>query len=242
MSWLVLIGLWACGGDSTPSGDPIAVSSSTAPALEVSALRAREMPPGAPNSAVFVTLTNPGAVDRAVVGASSSVAEKVELHTHTSVDGRMEMRPVERFVVPAKGQLSLAPGADHIMLIGLKGELSSAKPIDLTLTLDDGSTLALTAPVVAIEGPAGMGAMHGACAEHEGKEGGCSCGKGEHGAHDGAGPYHGDAAGAHDGAGPHAGCATEGKEGCDCAAKAEGCTCPPGACTCGKGGEGHGAH
>jgi copper(I)-binding protein len=60
--------------------------------------------------------------ERAVtlVAAEAAFAEAVELHTH-SVDaqGRMAMRKVDSFTVPAGGVHELRRGGDHMMFFGI---------------------------------------------------------------------------------------------------------------------------
>lgn len=108
---------------------------------------ARAVPPGQPNSAAFMTLDNHGHHDASLVSASSSVAEVTELHTHTDVDGVMQMRQIDTIEIPAGQQTHLQPGGLHVMLIGLKQNLADGDQIDLTLTFADGSEKALEIPV-----------------------------------------------------------------------------------------------
>ncbi|MGE5153247.1 MAG: copper chaperone PCu(A)C [Bdellovibrio bacteriovorus] len=117
------------------------------PAVAITDAYARAVPPGQPNSAVFLTLTNGTAQPRALVGGSSPVAEVVELHTHIHADGMMRMRRVERIEVPAGDTVRLQPGGLHIMLIGLKGDLAPGDQVDLTLSFDDGTQTQVLAPV-----------------------------------------------------------------------------------------------
>jgi copper(I)-binding protein len=116
-------------------------------ALTVQDPYARAVPPGQPNSAVFMRVVNGGDAPRALVGGKSEAAEVVELHTHTMEDGMMKMRRVERIEIPAKGAVSLEPGGLHVMLIGLKRNLAPDDSVALTLNLDDGSALHVQAPV-----------------------------------------------------------------------------------------------
>ena len=116
-------------------------------AVSVNDPYARAVPPGQPNSAAFMQLSNAGAGDRALVSATSDVSEVVELHTHRMEDGMMKMRRVDQIELPAGETVTLAPGGLHLMLIGLKQQLTPGDDVSLTLTLDDGSELSLTAPV-----------------------------------------------------------------------------------------------
>lgn len=116
-------------------------------ALTVEDPYARAVPPGQPNSAVFLRIVNDGDVPRVLVNGKSDAAEAVELHTHLMEDGMMKMRRIERIEVPAKGALSLEPGGLHLMLIGLKRDLAPGDNLELTLGLDDGSALQVQAQV-----------------------------------------------------------------------------------------------
>jgi copper(I)-binding protein len=111
---------------------------------------ARAVPPGQPNSAVFMVLENGSDQDRSIVAAESDVAETVELHTHTTVDGMMQMRRIDAIALPAGETVTLQPGGLHVMLIGLKGPLTEGSAVDLTLVLDDGTRMAVSAPVRSI--------------------------------------------------------------------------------------------
>ncbi|MBK1718285.1 copper chaperone PCu(A)C [Thiocystis violacea] len=112
---------------------------------------ARAVPPGQPNSAVFMAILNRGASDRALVGAESPAAKVVELHTHVHEDGMMRMRRVERIDLPAGETVTLKPGGLHVMLIGLKGDLQPGDSVELTLIHDDGEKIQVKAPVRRIE-------------------------------------------------------------------------------------------
>jgi copper(I)-binding protein len=107
----------------------------------------RAVPPGQPNSASFMALHNNSKQDHVLVGASSSTAEVVELHTHTMEEGMMRMRKVDKIDLPAGEKISLKPGGLHVMLIGLRQKLVPGDKIDLTLIFDDGSQMKLDAPI-----------------------------------------------------------------------------------------------
>ncbi|SDW55539.1 copper chaperone PCu(A)C [Thiocapsa roseopersicina] len=112
---------------------------------------ARAVPPGQPNSAVFMSLENQTGENQALVGAESAVSEVVELHTHVEEDGMMRMRRIEKIEVPAGETVTLKPGGLHVMLIGLKQPLEPGDTVDLTLTFEDGSRIPVEAPVRRIE-------------------------------------------------------------------------------------------
>ncbi len=111
----------------------------------------RAVPPGQPNSASFMTLTNASANDIVLKGAESSAAKVVELHTHTLSDGMMRMRQVEKIDLPAGQSVKLQPGGLHVMMIGLQRDLVPGEQIDLALVFEDGSKLQLKVPVVKLQ-------------------------------------------------------------------------------------------
>ena len=97
----------------------------------------------------FGLLANSGSADITVVSAETVAASKIELHETVANDaGDMVMQEKPGgFVVPAGGSIELAPGSNHIMLMGLTGPLTAGDETTFTLSLDDGSTLEFSAPV-----------------------------------------------------------------------------------------------
>lgn len=120
-------------------------------ALEIEDAYARSVPPGQSNSAVFMHIINRGAAAKALVGGQSDAAGVVELHSHAVEDGMMRMRRIQRIEVPGNGAVSLEPGGMHVMLIGLKRGLTPGDTVNLTLDLDDGTTIDVKAPVRAVQ-------------------------------------------------------------------------------------------
>ncbi len=82
----------------------------------------------------YVTVRNAGAQADRLVSATSPRAAKVEIHTMSLDDGIMRMRPLPNGLeVPAGGEALLAPGGNHIMLIGLKSPLKAGERVPATL-------------------------------------------------------------------------------------------------------------
>mgnify|MGYP000858746236 CR=1 FL=1 len=131
----------------------------------------RASAPQAKAGAAFMTLTIDAGADK-LVGASSPVADKVELQTHLMQDGVARMRPVEGGVpVTAGTPTELKPGGLHIMLIGLKSPLKQGETFPLTLTFEKAGQVAVT---VSVQGPGAMAPMqghdHGGHADHGGHQ------------------------------------------------------------------------
>ena len=100
----------------------------------------RATPPGAKVGGGFMQLRSSGAADR-VVGASSPVAGRVEMHVTVREGDVMKMREVTAFEVPAGGTFELKPGGAHLMLVDLKRPLKKGEKVPLTLKLEKGGEL-----------------------------------------------------------------------------------------------------
>jgi len=118
--------------------------------ITVSDAFAREVPPGAPASASFMTLKNSSDQAIKLVEAKTKIAKTAELHTHTNDDGVMRMRQVSFFEIPAQGQTQLKSGGDHIMLINPHKPLKSGQSISVDLTFEDGSSKQIEMPVKSV--------------------------------------------------------------------------------------------
>lgn len=137
-----LLTLTACGATEAA---PAATAGPAAEHLAVTDAWVKAAPDGM--TAAFGTVTNTGESAVTVVSVESDAATDLELHeTVEGETGEMVMQEVEGFTLEPGGVLELAPGGDHIMLIGLTGPIRAGDTVDLTLVLDDGSRLALTAP------------------------------------------------------------------------------------------------
>jgi periplasmic copper chaperone A len=98
----------------------------------------------------FMTLTNAGGQDDALVSASSPAFGSVELHeTVEGDDGMMAMQPVTSILIPAGGTTKLEPGSYHMMLFDPTGTIEIGQTVDITLTFEQGGTKDVSAVVQA---------------------------------------------------------------------------------------------
>jgi copper(I)-binding protein len=114
--------------------------------LEVSNAWARATPGNAPNGAAYVTIQSPSA-DR-LVSTSTPVAKKAELHTMSMQGMVMKMRPLSGLDIPAGKPVTLKPGGDHIMLLGLEHPLREGQSFPLTLDFEKAGSRTVTVTVV----------------------------------------------------------------------------------------------
>jgi len=110
------------------------------------------------NSAAYMLLQNGTSADDELIGASSDVAQAVELHlSQMKADGTMEMIQQQSIALPAGGQVELKPGSYHVMLIGLIRDLKAGDKFSLTLKFKNREDITLTIPVKDAEGMGGSG-------------------------------------------------------------------------------------
>jgi copper(I)-binding protein len=143
--------LAACGDDTPEAASPTAMESG-----------AMAMPDGASASsgdlaltgfwvkessldlaAGFGTITNNGTEADALVAATAAGVPTVELHQ--TMDGVMQQ--VDAFPAEAGGSVTLEPGGNHLMFLGLTEPLVAGQNVDLTLSFASGETVEITAPV-----------------------------------------------------------------------------------------------
>ena len=119
------------------------------------------------NSAGFLSIKNMGKSDDTLLGASSSISKKTELHTHIRDGDVMKMRRVEDGVkVPKGGSAELKPGGLHVMFIGLKEPLKQGVTFPVTLKFKHAGdvTINMTAQKMAM--PANMDKMNHGVMDH----------------------------------------------------------------------------
>jgi hypothetical protein len=116
------------------------------PQVTAQAAWSREPAPMRDLTAVFVVLENRGPEARSVVSATCETADKAELHEMKNENGMMSMSPVKSIALPA-GKTELKPGGLHIMIFGLKPRPAVGDHLNVTLTLDDGSKVPVSAVV-----------------------------------------------------------------------------------------------
>lgn len=103
---------------------------------------------------VFGTLRNESDSDLQLVGASTSVSDKAELHeTVVGPSGAASMQKREGgFAIPAGEALVLEPGGNHIMLMGLRDPITTGQQVTVTLEFEDGTTTEMVVPGRSFEG------------------------------------------------------------------------------------------
>jgi len=96
----------------------------------------RAAPPTARATAAYFELENRTAETLRVTGVRCDLGETSEIHESVTEGGVMSMRPRPVVAVAPGESISFAPGALHVMLIGLKRPAATGQTARLTLLLD----------------------------------------------------------------------------------------------------------
>lgn len=108
----------------------------------------RATPGGAKVGAGYMTITNKAVEPDRLLSASSPVAERIEIHEMTTQGGVMKMRELPGGLpVGASKSISLAPGGNHLMLMGLKAPFKQGDKVPVTLTFERAGKVGVTLDV-----------------------------------------------------------------------------------------------
>lgn len=135
--------LAACGQPATPKP-----ADEAKPAAAVTAADAwcRPSPNGAQAGACYVTLT--ASTDDRLTGGETPRAGELQIHEMTTENGVMKMGPLQDGLpLPAGQPTSLAPGGNHLMLMGLTAPLKAGETVPLTLHFASAAPITVQASV-----------------------------------------------------------------------------------------------
>ena len=85
------------------------------------------------NTAFYFDLVNEGSADT-LYKVDSDLAELVEIHETFEQDEMMGMREVGNIPVDANSTFKFKPGGHHVMLIGLKRDLSAGEVVEFAIS------------------------------------------------------------------------------------------------------------
>ena len=117
-----------------------------AAAVEVTGALCRPTPVGRQTTGCYLTLT--AAADDQLVGVSSPVAGRAQIHESRMESNMMMMRELkEGLPLPAGQAVELKPGGNHVMLLAVEEPLKTGDTVALTLTFAVAPPLEITAEV-----------------------------------------------------------------------------------------------
>jgi len=138
-----------------------AAQTTTAGSIEISNAWARATPKGAQVGGAYMTITNKGSAPDRLVGGSSSVADRFEVHSMVMDGGVAKMRPVDGGLEIKPGEtVELKPGGFHVMLTGLKQPLHKGQKVKATLEFEKAGKVEVEYTVEALGAASPSPAMH----------------------------------------------------------------------------------
>lgn len=117
-------------------GGPVAARTLQPDRIVVRDAIVREMPESSTMTSALMVIENRSGSPTALVGASTPLAQTVELHRMEMADGAMRMSRMERIPLPV-GTTELS-GPRHLMLIGLQRSPRAGEPVELVLEFENG--------------------------------------------------------------------------------------------------------
>ena len=124
------------------------VSTASAAGIKVEDGWARSTVEGMKMGGAFMKIHNDEAKQDFLVGGSSPVADRVEVHTHVNDNGVMRMREVKGGIpLPKKAVTELKPGSYHVMFMGLKQPLKEGETVPVTLKFKKAKPITVDVPV-----------------------------------------------------------------------------------------------
>ncbi|MDP5255523.1 MULTISPECIES: copper chaperone PCu(A)C [unclassified Vibrio] len=126
----------------------MAATAANAAHLEIENAIAQANVPGSDNTVAYMTLNNRSEHDVRIIGVSSEIAKKTELHSHSMSNDRMVMRQVEYIDIDAGDKVYLAPNGYHVMFISLHQWIKPGEQTQITFEYDDGTEQEVALEVV----------------------------------------------------------------------------------------------
>jgi periplasmic copper chaperone A len=128
--------------------------------LQITGTWARATPKGAQVGGGYFKITNNGSAPDRLLGGSSPVAGKFELHEMSMGGGVAKMRELTSGLEIKPGEtVELKPGGSHVMFVGLKRPLERGKPFTATLQFEKAGKVDVEFKVepIGAPGPSGHG-------------------------------------------------------------------------------------
>jgi periplasmic copper chaperone A len=118
----------------------------------------RATPGGAKIGGGYLTIENKGSSPDRLIGGSTAIADKVQVHEMAMNNGVMTMRPLEKGLTIEPGKtVKLAPGGYHLMLVDLNNPLKKGEQVPVTLKFEKAGEVQVSLDVEGIgaQGPGG---------------------------------------------------------------------------------------
>lgn len=122
-------------------------------AVTVDSPWSRPTPPGTPMGVGYLSITNNGISDIALIAAESPRAARISLHESSMEGGVMRMQPVKGgLVIPAGRTVKLKPHSYHLMLEKLSQPLAEGETIPVKLDFEGAEDMNIELTVQPLDG------------------------------------------------------------------------------------------
>ena len=111
----------------------------------------RETIPGTNISSAYMTLKNSNEKSVTLIGASSKISPRIEIHEHSMTGGMMSMRQVDTIVIKSKDSVVLQPSGLHLMLFDIPEPLKAGDMVTITLHFSSQPDVDVQLPVKGIK-------------------------------------------------------------------------------------------
>ncbi|MBI1186006.1 MAG: copper chaperone PCu(A)C [Alphaproteobacteria bacterium] len=144
-SCMAAVVLASCGQTSTQTAADAPAAAAAAVTIEDG--WAAVTPNGASVAAGYGVIRNNATAPDRLIGASSPMAGRVEIHEMVMDGAVMQMREWASFTAPARGAVTLEPGGAHIMFMDIAGPFREGDSVPLTLVFENAGAVEASLPV-----------------------------------------------------------------------------------------------
>ena len=114
-----------------------AIAQTASGSVKIEQAWSRATPGGAKVAGGYMTITNTGSAPDKLVGGTSPIAGRIEIHEMSMKDNVMTMRPIAGGLLIEPGKsVKLAPGGYHVMFMDLKSPLKQGGKFTATLEFE----------------------------------------------------------------------------------------------------------
>ncbi|MDO6445186.1 copper chaperone PCu(A)C [Colwellia sp. 1_MG-2023] len=107
--------------------------------------------PGTNVSSAYMEIKNTTNEDIVLIGATSKVSDRIEIHEHVMSGEMMRMQQREALTIAANDQVVLQPSGYHLMIFNLAEPLKVNDNVELTLQFSNKRDISISLPVQSIK-------------------------------------------------------------------------------------------
>jgi copper(I)-binding protein len=121
----------------------------------------RATPKGAAVAGGYLKITNTGTTPDRLLGGSTAIAKRFEIHEMSMDGGVMKMRELTNGLeIPAGQSVELKPGSYHVMMMSLSKQLTKGERVKASLQFEKAGKIDIEFTIEAVGGPAAKEHKH----------------------------------------------------------------------------------